>query len=70
MTLEGLRYSEIESDIWRATLGRNFYLTIGRAAREACSATWSLGTNLAFALGPWRPRRTLIELAGHMTFRT
>jgi hypothetical protein len=26
--------------------------TIGRAAWEACSATWNLGTNSAFALGP------------------
>jgi hypothetical protein len=34
------------------TLGRNFSVTIGRAAWEACSATWNLGTNSAFALGP------------------
>jgi hypothetical protein len=27
-------------------------ITIGRAAWEACSATWNLGTNSAFALGP------------------
>jgi hypothetical protein len=38
--------------IWGATLGRNFYVNIGRAAWEACSATWNLGTNSAFALGP------------------
>jgi hypothetical protein len=25
--------------------------SIGRAAWEACSATWNLGTNSAFALG-------------------
>jgi hypothetical protein len=31
---------------------RNFNITIGRAAWEACSATWNLGTNWAFALGP------------------
>jgi hypothetical protein len=29
-----------------------FNVTIGRAAWEACSATWNLGTNSAFALGP------------------
>jgi hypothetical protein len=27
-------------------------ITIGRAAWEACSSTWNLGTNSAFALGP------------------
>jgi hypothetical protein len=32
-------------------LGRNFDITNGRAACEASSATWSLGTNSAFALG-------------------
>jgi hypothetical protein len=31
--------------------------TIGRAAWEACSATWNLGTNSAFALGP---RKTMV----------
>jgi hypothetical protein len=36
------------------------------AAWEACSATWNLGTNSAFALGP---RKTLIELAGRRTLR-
>jgi hypothetical protein len=29
-----------------------FNVTIGRAACEACSATWNLGTKSAFALGP------------------
>jgi hypothetical protein len=38
--------------IGRAILGRNFDVTIGRAACEASSATWNLGTNSAFALGP------------------
>jgi hypothetical protein len=33
-----------------AALGRNFTVTIGRAAWKACSATWNLGTNSAF---PW-----------------
>jgi hypothetical protein len=32
-------------------LGRNFDVTNGRAACEARSATWNLGTNSAFALG-------------------
>jgi hypothetical protein len=32
-------------------LGRNFDITNRRAACEACSATWNLGTNSAFALG-------------------
>jgi hypothetical protein len=36
-----------------------FYVTIGRAACEACSATWNLGTNSAFAL--W-PRKTTEKL--------
>jgi uncharacterized protein YbcC (UPF0753/DUF2309 family) len=27
-------------------------VTIGKAAWEACRATWNLGTNSAFALGP------------------
>jgi hypothetical protein len=31
--------------------GNIFNVTIGRAAWEACSATWILGTNSAFALG-------------------
>jgi hypothetical protein len=32
--------------------GEIFNVIIGRAAWEACSATWNLGTNSAFALGP------------------
>jgi hypothetical protein len=34
-------------------------VAIGRAAWEACSATWNLGTNSAFALGP---RKTMENL--------
>jgi hypothetical protein len=34
-------------------------ITIGRAAWEACSATWNLGTNSAFAL---EPRKTMENL--------
>jgi hypothetical protein len=30
-----------------------------RAACEACSATWSLGTNSAFALGPRKTTENL-----------
>jgi hypothetical protein len=33
--------------------------TIGRAAREACSAMWNLGTNSAFALGPRKTTENL-----------
>jgi hypothetical protein len=33
------------------TLGRNFVVKIGKAAWEACSATWNLVTNSAFGLG-------------------
>jgi hypothetical protein len=33
--------------------------TIGRAAWEACSATWNLGANSAFALGPRKTTENL-----------
>jgi hypothetical protein len=52
MTLEALRYSDICSNIGRATLERNFDVTIGWAACEAWSAAWNFGINSAFALGP------------------
>jgi hypothetical protein len=32
--------------------GKMFNVTIGTAEWEACSATWNLGTNSVFALGP------------------
>jgi hypothetical protein len=51
MTLEGLHYGEILTNIGKAILGRTFEVTNRRAACEACSATWNLGTNSAFALG-------------------
>jgi hypothetical protein len=38
---------------------RNFEITIGRAACEACRATWNLGTNSAFALGPRKTTENL-----------
>jgi hypothetical protein len=34
-------------------------ITVGRAAWEACSATWNLGTNSAFALGPRKTTENL-----------
>jgi hypothetical protein len=37
---------------YRGALDANFEFTIGRAACEAYRATWNLGTNSAFALGP------------------
>jgi hypothetical protein len=52
VTLEGPHYSEIWSNIGTAILGRNFDVTIGRAAYVASSATWNLGTKSAFALRP------------------
>jgi hypothetical protein len=39
--------------------GRNFNATIGRAEWEACSATWNLGTNSAFSLGPRKTTENL-----------
>jgi hypothetical protein len=46
MTLEGLHYSEIRSNI-------------GRATCEASRATWDLGNNSAFALGPRKTTQNL-----------
>jgi hypothetical protein len=39
MTLEGLHYSKNLANFGRAIFGRNFDVTNGRAACEACSAT-------------------------------
>jgi hypothetical protein len=39
--------------------GEIFNVTIGRAACEACSATWNLSTNSAFALGPRKTTENL-----------
>jgi hypothetical protein len=54
-------FGEIWILIWGggATLGRNFDVNIERAVWEACSATWNLGTNLAFALGPRKTTENL-----------
>jgi hypothetical protein len=46
-----------------------FTVIIGRAVWEACSPTWNLGTNSAFALVPKKTWKTLIEMAGGRTFR-
>jgi hypothetical protein len=38
----------------------NYFLCdAGRAACEACSATWDFGTNSVFALGPRKPTESL-----------
>jgi hypothetical protein len=50
-TFRGLRLSENWSNIGRTMLLRNLDVTHGRAATEACSATWNFGTSSAFALG-------------------
>jgi hypothetical protein len=39
--------------------GEIFNVTIGRAAWEACSATWNLGTNSASALVPRKTTENL-----------
>jgi hypothetical protein len=39
--------------------GEIFNVTIGKAAWEACNATWNLGTNSAFALGPRKTTENL-----------
>jgi hypothetical protein len=49
----------------RAALGRNFYVTIGRAACEASSATWNLGTNSEFALGPRKTTENFNHVGYH-----
>jgi hypothetical protein len=36
----------LDINVERATLGRNFDVNIGRAAYEACSATWNFGYQL------------------------
>jgi hypothetical protein len=39
-----------------------FDVTIGRAAHEACSATWNLYTNSTFALGPSKTTGNLVRV--------
>jgi hypothetical protein len=49
--------------------GEILYVTFGRTACEACSATWNFGTSSAFALGPSKLTENLIDLAGRRTLR-
>jgi hypothetical protein len=46
-------------DVERATLRRNFYVIVGRAACKACSATWNLDIISEFALGPSKATKPL-----------
>jgi hypothetical protein len=64
MTLEELHFGEILANMRRAILGRNFDVTNGRAACEACSATWNLGTKSAFALGSRKTTENLDRVEG------
>jgi hypothetical protein len=67
--IQGLHYSEIWSNIGRATLGRKFDVAIWRAACEARSAMRNLGTNSDLIWGRGKPRKTVSDLAGCRTFR-
>jgi hypothetical protein len=69
MTLERLHYGEILTNIGRAILGRKFDVTNGRAAYEASSKTWNLGTNSAFVLGLRKTTENLDRVCGSSTFR-
>jgi hypothetical protein len=44
--------TNFDIEVGRAALGRSFHVTIGKAACEACCATWNLCTNSVFTLGP------------------
>jgi hypothetical protein len=59
-------------DVARAALGRNFDVTIGRPACEACSATWNSGTNIFLKLPmPWAvPALTAERTLQNQTVRT
>jgi hypothetical protein len=57
LTLGGLYYGEM------------FNVTIGRAACEACGATWNMGTNLAFALGPRKTTEYLVRVSRSQDFQ-
>jgi hypothetical protein len=57
-------YLGVKSMLENPTLGglhldKIFNVTIGRAACEACSATWILDTNSAFVLGPRKTTENL-----------
>jgi hypothetical protein len=49
-----------------ATLGRNFGVSFGTAEWEVCSATWNLGTNSTFVLGP---RKTTFPIEARVNNR-
>jgi hypothetical protein len=52
LTFDGLHWSEILINNWRAALGRNCNVNFGRAASESCGATCNLVTDSAIFLGP------------------
>jgi hypothetical protein len=58
-TSEGCIRVQYWFKIRRTSLRRNFNVTIRRAAYEACLATWNLGTNSAFDLGPRKTTENL-----------
>jgi hypothetical protein len=49
----------VDINAGRAALERNFDVTIRRAACEASSSTWNLGTNSVFAPGPRKTKENL-----------
>jgi hypothetical protein len=61
--LERLYFSEVRSEIARATLERNVdTVNTGRAAREARTAAGKLCKSLAFALRPMKTTNSLDRL--------
>jgi hypothetical protein len=52
-------YKPFERNLIWYSEGEIFNVTIGRAACEACSATWNLGTNPGFALVPRKTAENL-----------
>jgi hypothetical protein len=52
-------------NVGRVTIGRNFDVTIGRAACEAGSATWNLGTNSPFAPGLRKTTKNINRVGYH-----
>jgi uncharacterized protein YbcC (UPF0753/DUF2309 family) len=49
---------KVESQSY-VSVGESFNVIIGKAAWEACSATWNLDTNSAFTLGPRKTTENL-----------
>jgi hypothetical protein len=43
--------------------GKIFNITVGKAAWEACSVMWNLGTNSAFTLGPRKTMKNLDQVS-------